>query len=166
MSPQYDTFRAFGCSCFPNIKDFIHHRLQFRSVERTSIDYSLNHKGYKCIDPDGETIISRNVLFNENSVPFARQPTCATQPNSNSQAVSDSQTHFPTIPSTTKSSPIQSCPDALLLNHSANLSTPSSNDQPIEVPTEPTNTHSANKSQILNIQTKGLLWNKGANISL
>lgn len=46
VSPQYNTLRMFGCSCFPNIRDFNQHKLQFRSIECTLLGYSVNHKGY------------------------------------------------------------------------------------------------------------------------
>lgn len=44
IPPQYNTLKTFGCSCYPNIKDFNKHKLQFRSIESTFIGYSLNHK--------------------------------------------------------------------------------------------------------------------------
>lgn len=70
--PQYSSLKVFGCSCFPHIRYSNQLKLQYRSIECTSFGYSLNHKGYKCLDPSGKIIISRDVLFNETSFPFAK----------------------------------------------------------------------------------------------
>lgn len=56
--PQYSSLKVFGCSCFPNIRYSNQQKLQYRSIECTFLGYSLNHKGYKCLDPSGKIIIS------------------------------------------------------------------------------------------------------------
>lgn len=76
-SPHCHTLKTFGCSCYPNIRSFNKHELQFRSMECTFIGYSLNHKGYKCLEPNGRVIISRNVIFNETSFPFSKRQVTA-----------------------------------------------------------------------------------------
>lgn len=73
VPPQHSTLKVFGCYCFPSIEDFNSHKLQFRSIECTLLGYSLNHKGYNCLDPNGKILISRNVIFNELSFPFANK---------------------------------------------------------------------------------------------
>lgn len=69
--PDYLSLKVFGCSCFPLIKPYNKHKMDFKSVECTFIGYSPSHKGYKCLTPSGKVIISRHVTFNESIFPFA-----------------------------------------------------------------------------------------------
>ena len=71
--PNYSFLKIFGCFYFPNIRSYNKHKLQFRSIECTFLGYSLNHKGYKCLDSNGKIIISRDFIFNESSFPFAHK---------------------------------------------------------------------------------------------
>lgn len=64
---------------FPNLRNFPQPKLQFKSSECTFLGYSLNHKEYKCLSPKGKVIISRNVVFNELSFPFAKKSSNACQ---------------------------------------------------------------------------------------
>ena len=41
-------------------------------MECTFLGYSIKHKGFKCLDPQGCIYISRDVQFNEKSFPFAK----------------------------------------------------------------------------------------------
>lgn len=72
MYHLYDILRFFACSCFPNLKDFSQPKLHFESTECTFIGYSLNQKGNKCLGLNRKVIISRNVIFNENSFTFVK----------------------------------------------------------------------------------------------
>ena len=46
--------------------------MDFRSTRCIFLGYSLNHKGYKCLDPTTNCIyIARNVVFDEHVYPFA-----------------------------------------------------------------------------------------------
>mgnify|MGYP003702057165 CR=1 FL=1 len=49
--PNYIALRVFGCACWPNLRPYNKHKLQFRSKECTFIGYSIFHKGIKCLDP-------------------------------------------------------------------------------------------------------------------
>lgn len=69
--PDYSFFRTFGCSCYPNLRPYNKHKLQFRSIQCTFLGYSPTHKGYRCLGPQGRIYISRDVLFNESLFPFA-----------------------------------------------------------------------------------------------
>ena len=71
--PDYSFLKIFGCFYFPNICSYNKYKLQFRSTECTFLGYSLNHKGYKCLDSIGKIIISRDVIFNESSFSFAHK---------------------------------------------------------------------------------------------
>uniref|UniRef100_A0A803NT75 Integrase catalytic domain-containing protein n=1 Tax=Cannabis sativa TaxID=3483 RepID=A0A803NT75_CANSA len=67
LKPDYSILKTFGCTCFPNIRPYNKHKLEFRSSPCNFIGYSLNHKGYKCIDKNGRLYISRDVIFDENT---------------------------------------------------------------------------------------------------
>lgn len=49
-SPQFDFLRTFGCACFPCLRSYNTHKLQFRSKMCVFIGYSLHHRGYRCLD--------------------------------------------------------------------------------------------------------------------
>ena len=70
---EYSSLKIFDCFCFPNIRSYNKHKLQFWSTKCTFLGYSLNHKGYKCLDSNGKIIISQDVIFNESSFPFAHK---------------------------------------------------------------------------------------------
>jgi hypothetical protein len=72
--PNYDMLKAFGCACFPHLRPYNAKKLTFRSKECVFIGYSEHHKGYKCLDRStGRVYISRDVVFDETSFPFAKQ---------------------------------------------------------------------------------------------
>ena len=71
QKPSYSQLKVFGCMCYPNLRPFNHHKLQFRSIPCTFLGYSLNHKGYKCLSPNGNILISHDVIFDEHAFPFA-----------------------------------------------------------------------------------------------
>lgn len=66
----YKFLKAFGCSCFPHLRPYNSNKLTMHSKECIFLGYSSNHKGYKCLDPNGRVFISKYVLFNENKFPF------------------------------------------------------------------------------------------------
>lgn len=90
-TPQsYSHFRTFGCLCFPNLRPYNKHKLQFRSVSCTFLGYSSSHKGYRCLDPQGRIYISRDVLFDESTFPFLSSShisSSSSPPTSNSSSL-------------------------------------------------------------------------------
>ena len=64
--------KVFGCSCFLNLRPYNNPKFQFWYVECTFLGYSIKHKGFKCLDPQGCIYISRDVQFNEKSFHFAK----------------------------------------------------------------------------------------------
>jgi histone deacetylase 1/2 len=72
VTPNYDALRTFGCACWPNLRPYNTHKLDFRSKRCFFIGYSPLHKGVKCLDiSTGQVYISRDVVFDENVFPFA-----------------------------------------------------------------------------------------------
>jgi hypothetical protein len=71
-TPDYSALRIFGCACWPNLRPYNSHKLQFRSVRCVFLGYSVMHKGYKCLDiSTGRIYTSRDVIFDENIFPFS-----------------------------------------------------------------------------------------------
>ena len=69
--PSYTYLKVFGSSCFPYLRPYNTHKLQYRSLECAFLGHSSHHKGYLCLDiHSGRVYISRHVIFNEDSFPF------------------------------------------------------------------------------------------------
>ncbi|KAG8475942.1 hypothetical protein CXB51_032958 [Gossypium anomalum] len=79
--PTYDHLRVFGCCCFPYLRPFVNHKLEFRSQPSTFLGYSAHHKGYFCLTPDGKIIISRHVVFDERRFLFPPASSTDVQPS-------------------------------------------------------------------------------------
>lgn len=69
-SPDYSLLKPFGCACYPCLKPYNKHKLQFQTTKCVFLGYSSSHKGYKCISPTGRIYVSRHVVFNEDHFPF------------------------------------------------------------------------------------------------
>jgi hypothetical protein len=70
-TPNYAGLRPFGCACWPNLRPFNTHKLQFRSKKCVFLGYSNLHKGFKCLNvAEGRVYISRDVIFDETVFPF------------------------------------------------------------------------------------------------
>ncbi|KAJ9566476.1 hypothetical protein OSB04_002442 [Centaurea solstitialis] len=71
VSPNYDTFRIFGCRVFPYLRDYATHKLAPRSISCVFIGYNTNYKGYRCLDLSTSRIYTtRHAQFDESSFPF------------------------------------------------------------------------------------------------
>jgi histone deacetylase 1/2 len=83
--PDYSSLRCFGCSCFPNLRPYQSHKLNFRSTKCVYLGPSPTHKGYKCLSPEGKVYISKDVVFNELEFPYSTlfsAPSSSTPPPS------------------------------------------------------------------------------------
>lgn len=80
-NPSYEHLRVFGCLCYPLFLSNTITKLQARSTPCVFLGYPSNHRGYKCYDlSTSKIILSRHVVFDENSFPFASKiPTAPTQ---------------------------------------------------------------------------------------
>jgi histone deacetylase 1/2 len=71
--PDYASLHTFGCACWPNLRPYNSHKLAFRSKECAFLRYSNLHNGFKCLDiSSGRVYISRDVVFDEDVLPFSR----------------------------------------------------------------------------------------------
>ncbi|WVZ51499.1 LOW QUALITY PROTEIN: hypothetical protein U9M48_002643 [Paspalum notatum var. saurae] len=71
QQPDYSSLRVFGCACWPNLRPYNRHKLQFGPLQCVFLGYSPIHKGFKCLDPSsGKVYISRDVTFDESIFPF------------------------------------------------------------------------------------------------
>ncbi|KAG8497215.1 hypothetical protein CXB51_008460 [Gossypium anomalum] len=77
VKPDYSFFRVFDCLCFPNLRSFNTHKLQFRSTQCLFLGYSPLHCGYRCQDRNGKIYISRHVTFHESIFPCQTTPSTA-----------------------------------------------------------------------------------------
>ena len=69
--PTYTHLKVFGSSCFPYLRSYNTHKLQYRSLECAFLGYSSHHKGYLCLDIHSSKVyISHHVIFNEDYFPF------------------------------------------------------------------------------------------------
>ncbi|CAM8988176.1 unnamed protein product [Rhodiola kirilowii] len=85
--PDYAFFKVFGCACWPNLRPYNNHKLQFRSMKCVFLGYSSLHKGYKCLHiPTNRTYISRDVIFDESSFPFSESSHLTAFPDSESSS--------------------------------------------------------------------------------
>ncbi|KAH9741041.1 retrovirus-related pol polyprotein from transposon RE2 [Citrus sinensis] len=96
--PDYKFLRTFGCSCFPLLRPYNNHKLNFHTQKCLMIGYSPIHKGYKCLDSTGKTYIARHVQFNESEFPYFEL--FPTKSDSQLSSIQPSQVSFSNIPIT------------------------------------------------------------------
>lgn len=68
--PNYQHLKVFGCRCYPYLRPFQAHKLQFRSQPCVFLGYSMVQKGYKCLAGTNRVFVSRHVVFDEGCFPF------------------------------------------------------------------------------------------------
>jgi hypothetical protein len=67
-APDYQKLRVFGCLCYPLLRPYNVHKLNYRSKPCIFLGY--NFAGYKCLDPvTNKAYLSRHVVFDETSFP-------------------------------------------------------------------------------------------------
>ena len=89
-SLDYHFLRTFRCLCFPFLRLYNNHKLDFRSSPYVFFGYNSSHLGYRCLDIASHCIyISRHVRFHEHVFPF-----------DNSEQIAKVSTTTPTPPTT------------------------------------------------------------------
>jgi histone deacetylase 1/2 len=80
--PDYTFFKVFGYACWPHLRPYNKHKLEFRSKQCVFLGYSSLHKGYKCLHvPTNRVYISRDVVFDETVFPFTHTSTPSSTPS-------------------------------------------------------------------------------------
>jgi transposase InsO family protein len=65
---DYTKFCVFGCKCFPLLRPYGHHKLEFRTKPCIFLGY--HHAWFKCLEPvSNKVYLSRHVIFDEKSFP-------------------------------------------------------------------------------------------------
>lgn len=70
--PNYSQLKVFGCLCFPHIRPYNKHKLQYRSTPCVYLGMSPQHKGHKCLDENGRVYVSKDVIFYESHFPYIK----------------------------------------------------------------------------------------------
>ncbi|KAJ9536396.1 hypothetical protein OSB04_un000431 [Centaurea solstitialis] len=72
-TPTYSDLKVFGCLCYPLFPSSTLNKLQARSTPCVFLGHPSSQWGYKCFDLSArKIIISRHVMFDESTFPFAR----------------------------------------------------------------------------------------------
>ena len=82
-SPDYKSFKVFGCACYPLLRPYNSHKFNLRSTQCIFLGYATNAKGYLCLDPKSNRLYtSRHVIFDENTFPFSHISSISTSSSS------------------------------------------------------------------------------------
>lgn len=105
--PDYSFLKVFACACFPFLRPYNCHKLNFRSQECIFLGYSPSHKGYFSLSRTGRVHVSKDVPFNEVRFPYNDLfPQTPVSPSTLTQYFS--LTPFLSLPSTTSSPLVES----------------------------------------------------------
>ncbi|KAG8484431.1 hypothetical protein CXB51_022868 [Gossypium anomalum] len=104
--PSYSYLKVLGCACYPCLRPYHRHKLQFRSAQCVFLGVGMNQKGYKCLDSSGRVFISRHVTFDESLFPFQKGFSLETSSPVDKSA--RCQLHFPVVEAEPVSVPVVS----------------------------------------------------------
>lgn len=140
--PDYKALRPFGCACYPHLAPYTAHKLEPRSRQCVFLGYSPNNKGYRSLDPSsGRVFISRHVIFDELSFPFAT----IQSPGSTNGTSYDDMVFIPVVRTEERVTPVTPPPAAPTMAVSSPL--PSSFPAPVDI-THATNATTSAASSI------------------
>ena len=64
--PNITSLKVFGCACYPYIRAYTKHKLEYKTIECIFLGYSIVSKGYLCLDLHSNHLYAcMHVLFNE-----------------------------------------------------------------------------------------------------
>jgi hypothetical protein len=90
--PDFSYLRVFGCQCFPHLRPYNPHKMDFRSLPCVFLGYIPSHHGYRCLDLTSHRLyVARHVCFNEHHFPFS-------YPNPTPQPISSSSPYISSFP--------------------------------------------------------------------
>jgi len=129
QTPDYTLLRTFGCACWPYLRPYNSHKMDYRSALCVFLGYSPLHRGYQCLQQStGRVFISRHVIFDESHFPFQQNhppspappnpsPTlpsslCISQPNTMPTTLSLPQTQLALNLSNGQNNPLENTPPA------------------------------------------------------
>ncbi|CAA7029023.1 unnamed protein product [Microthlaspi erraticum] len=112
VAPNYDKLRVFGCSCYPWMRPYNHHKLDDRSLRCVFLGYSNTQSAYYCLHIlTGRIYTSRHVQFDESTFLFAL-PTLTEISTSDDIPPSTIGGHSPTtLPNSPSTPPANPCSD-------------------------------------------------------
>ncbi|KAD7477841.1 hypothetical protein E3N88_00977 [Mikania micrantha] len=74
-TPDFSFLRVFGCQCYPHLRSYNSHKMEFRSFPCIFLGYNNSHHGYRCLDSKTNRLyIARHVRLNEHFFPFSNPP--------------------------------------------------------------------------------------------
>ena len=80
--PDYTFLCIFGYLCYPFLRPYTRHKMDFSSLPCVFIGYSTSHKGYLCLHlPSSHIYISRHVIFNEAIFSICHLPSVYSYPH-------------------------------------------------------------------------------------
>ena len=72
-TPDYVFLCTFRCLCFPFLRPYNAHKLDFRSSPCVFLGYNTSHLGYRCLNLSSKCIyLACHVWFHENVFPLAK----------------------------------------------------------------------------------------------
>jgi hypothetical protein len=117
-SPDYKSFKIFGCACYPLLRPYNSHKFSHRSTHCIFLGYASNAKGYLCLDPNSIRLYtSRHVVFDENTFPFHYIPPTSS-PSSTSSTSNQWLSNLPFFQACSHTSILGLHPSSLLTNPS------------------------------------------------
>ncbi|KAJ0500301.1 putative RNA-directed DNA polymerase [Helianthus annuus] len=124
-SPDFSFLKVFGCQCFPYLRPYNPHKMDFRSTACIFLGYSPVHHGYRCFDPSHDRVyIVRHARFNETIFPFKPKPTV---PSTSSPEPYYSSLHNPPMPFPDSPNPSETIPQPTSSTNNTTTSAPQPN---------------------------------------
>lgn len=68
---NYQLLRVFSCACYPFLRPYNDHKLDFHSQKCLFLGYSPLHKGYRCLTKSGKVYVAAHIVFNESDFPYS-----------------------------------------------------------------------------------------------